>query len=83
MPSFPGLNSIEKAFNYKVKITGCTVHWVTEKLDAGPIIDQASVKFDRNCSIDELKKKVHAEEHLLLPKVIKKISLSEISFLVN
>jgi phosphoribosylglycinamide formyltransferase-1 len=44
LPSFPGLNSIKRAFDKKVKITGCTVHWVNESIDDGEIIAQAPVR---------------------------------------
>ena len=40
LPSFPGINSIETAFNFPVKVTGCTVHWVIPEIDAGTIIDK-------------------------------------------
>ena len=43
LPSFPGLNSQKKALEYGVKVTGCTVHFVDEGLDSGPIIGQKHV----------------------------------------
>ena len=78
LPSFPGIDSIKKAFVSGAKITGCTVHWVTPELDAGPIIDQMAVPIAPEDSINSLTEKVHRAEHSLLPSIIKKISLGEI-----
>lgn len=74
LPSFPGIHSIKQAYDYPVKITGCTVHWVTPELDAGPIIDQASVQIEAEDTLESLSQKVHQTEHLLLPKVIRALS---------
>ena len=78
LPSFPGLHSIEKAYEYGVKFTGCTVHWVTPTVDAGPIIDQALVRIANTDTIETLEAKVHTAEHQLLPDVIRRLSLGEI-----
>ena len=74
LPAFPGLNSIGQAFKHGVKYTGCTVHWVTPEVDAGPIIDQAVVPIENNDTLDTLEAKVHAAEHRLLPEVIARLS---------
>lgn len=74
LPSFPGIDSIKQAFDYGVTITGCTVHWVTPALDAGPIIKQASVAINSEDTLDSLTEKVHQAEHELLPSVIRKLS---------
>lgn len=74
LPSFPGIDSIKQAFDYGVTITGCTVHWVTPALDAGPIINQASVEINSEDTLDSLTEKVHRAEHKLLPSVIRKLS---------
>ena len=71
LPSFPGLNSIERAFNKKVKITGCTVHWVNEEIDGGEIIAQAPVRIMNGDVLELVKQKVNAAEHMLLPWVIR------------
>ena len=57
LPSFPGIHSIKQAYDYPVKITGCTVHWVTPELDAGPIIDQASVQIEAEDTLESLSQK--------------------------
>ena len=80
LPSFPGLNSIEKAFNKKVKITGCTVHWVNEEVDGGEIIAQAPVRIMDGDNLELVKQKIHAAEHMLLPWVIRDLANGTIAF---
>ena len=80
LPSFPGLNSIEQAYEKKVKITGCTVHWVNETVDGGEIIAQEAVRIMNYDTLHTLTKKVHTAEHILLPSVIKGLSDGEIDF---
>lgn len=74
LPSFPGLDGIGQAFRRGVKITGCTVHYVTADVDGGPIIDQAAVRVADDDSLESLAAKVHAAEHALLPAVIARLS---------
>lgn len=74
LPSFPGLDGIGQAFRRGVKITGCTVHYVTPEVDGGPIIDQAAVRVDDEDTLETLAAKVHAAEHALLPAVIARLS---------
>lgn len=75
LPSFPGLDGIGQAWRRGVKITGCTVHYVTPEVDGGPIIDQAAVRIEATDTVESLAAKVHAAEHELLPAVIAKLSL--------
>jgi phosphoribosylglycinamide formyltransferase-1 len=79
LPSFPGLDGIGQAFRRGVKVTGCTVHYVTSEVDGGPILDQAVVRLERGESIEALAEKVHAAEHALLPDVIARLSVDAIS----
>src|SRR5688572_9724862 len=74
LPSFPGLDGIGQAFRRGVKITGCTVHYVTLDVDGGPIIDQAAVRVEDDDTLATLTAKVHAAEHTLLPAVIARLS---------
>ena len=74
LPSFPGLDGIGQAFRRGVKITGCTVHYVTAEVDGGPIIDQAAVRIEATDTLESLAEKVHAAEHALLPAVIARLS---------
>jgi phosphoribosylglycinamide formyltransferase-1 len=80
LPSFPGLNSIKQAFDKKVKITGCTVHWVNEKIDDGEIIAQAPVRIMESDTLLSITQKVHAAEYMLLPSVIKGLSDGNLDF---
>ena len=71
LPAFKGLNGLEDAFRYGVKITGPTVHFVTEKVDDGPIIAQAAVEVKDSDTEDTLRERVHKEEHKIYPQAIK------------
>ena len=77
LPSFPGLDGIGQAFRRGVKVTGCTVHYVTLEVDGGPILDQAVVRIEAGDSLESLAAKVHAAEHALLPGVIAELSLNK------
>jgi phosphoribosylglycinamide formyltransferase-1 len=74
LPSFKGLEGIGQAFRYGVKITGCTVHYVTGELDGGPIIEQEAVRIDETDTEETLAEKVHAAEHRLLPAVVRRLA---------
>jgi phosphoribosylglycinamide formyltransferase 1 len=63
LPSFPGLESQRQALEYGVKFAGCTVHFVDENLDAGPIILQSVVPVLDNDTEDTLSEKILREEH--------------------
>lgn len=74
LPSFPGLDGIGQAWRRGVKITGCTVHYVTLEVDGGPIVDQAAVRIEAEDTLETLSAKIHAAEHQLLPAVIARLS---------
>lgn len=74
LPSFKGLHAIRQAYEYGVRVTGCTVHLVTEDLDGGPILDQAVVRVEPGMTLEELETAVHAAEHRLLPAVVRAIA---------
>jgi phosphoribosylglycinamide formyltransferase-1 len=76
LPSFPGLDAIGQAWRKGVRVTGCTVHYVTAEVDHGPIVDQAAVRIDAGETLESLEAKVHAAEHVLLPGVIARLSES-------
>ena len=78
LPSFPGMNGIGQAWDHGVKITGCTVHWVTPALDAGPIIDQKEIRVEEKDTLELLERKVHIVEHQLLPDVVARLSKGKI-----
>jgi phosphoribosylglycinamide formyltransferase-1 len=73
LPKYKGLNTHIKAIQNKDKITGCTVHFVTAKLDSGKIILQKVVKISKKDTPTSLAKKVLRQEHKLYPAAIKKI----------
>ncbi len=77
LPSFKGLEAIRQAYEYGVKITGCTVHYVTEDVDSGPVIDQEAVRIESDDTLESLEDKVHAAEHRLLPEVVARLSMNE------
>jgi len=70
LPSFPGINAIGQAYDYGVKITGVTVHFVDEGMDTGPIIKQKSISVENEDTIDTLTEKIHRVEHELLLKTV-------------
>ena len=73
LPKYKGLDTHIKAIQNKDKIAGCTVHFVTAKLDSGKIIMQKQVKILKQDSPTSLTKKVLRQEHKLYPVAIKKI----------
>jgi len=74
LPDFPGLDGIGQAFRAGVKVTGCTVHYVTLEVDAGKIIEQRKVPVEPDDTLESLTAKVHAAEHALLPAVIARLA---------
>ena len=70
LPAFPGLRTHERALEAGVAEHGCTVHFVTEELDAGPLIEQARVPVRRDDTPESLAARVLAEEHRLLPLTV-------------
>ena len=74
LPSFPGLNSQKKALDYGVKVTGCSVHFVDEGLDSGPIIAQKHVIVSDNDTYETLSDRILEEEHILYPYCVKLFS---------
>jgi phosphoribosylglycinamide formyltransferase-1 len=76
LPSFPGLDAVGQALRKGVKVTGCTVHYVTAEVDGGPIIDQAAVRVEEGDTPESLAARVHAAEHALLPAVIARLAAS-------
>jgi len=73
LPKYKGLNTHKRALKNKEKFAGCTVHYVTTKLDSGKIILQKKVKIKKKDTVNSLKKKVLKKEHQLYPSAIKKI----------
>ncbi len=70
LPSFPGLHAQGQAFDYGVKVSGCTVHFVDGGMDTGPIIEQTAVYIGGCKSADEVSEKILPYEHKLMRKVV-------------
>ncbi len=70
LPAFPGLHAHRQALAHGVKVSGCTVHFVDEQTDHGPIIAQASVPVLEGDTEASLSDRILIEEHRLLPRVI-------------
>ena len=71
LPSFRGTHGIKDAFDYGVKTTGVTVHFVNKELDAGPVILQEAVKIEEDDTEETLEEKIHKIEHRLYPEAVK------------
>jgi phosphoribosylglycinamide formyltransferase-1 len=70
LPAFPGLDAQEQAFNYGVKVTGCTVHFVDEELDHGAIVLQRSIPVLDDYDAHSLAARILAEEHIAYTEAI-------------
>lgn len=70
LPAFPGLDAQHQAVDYGVKISGCTVHFVDEHLDAGPIVLQAAVPVLDSDTAGTLSERILKEEHRIYPEAI-------------
>lgn len=71
LPSFKGLHGIKDAFDYGVKITGVTVHFVDDELDGGAVILQGAVSVDPKDTPETLEAKIHKVEHELYPRAVR------------
>ncbi len=70
LPAFKGTQAIKDAFDYGVKVTGVTVHFVDELMDSGPVILQQAVKIEETDTLHTLEQKIHKIEHKLYPQAI-------------
>lgn len=73
LPAFPGRQGIKDAYDYGVKITGVTIHYVDDGIDTGSIIAQESLKIDPNWDLAQLESHIHQIEHQLYPATIEKL----------
>ena len=73
LPKYKGLNTHNRAINNNEKYSGCTVHYVTSKLDSGKIILQKKVKIFKNDTAKRLQKRVLKQEHKIYPKALNMI----------
>lgn len=70
LPSFKGAHGINEAFDYGVKLSGVTVHFVDEKMDHGPIILQQQVRVEEDDTLESFEARIHKVEHKLYPQAI-------------
>jgi phosphoribosylglycinamide formyltransferase-1 len=73
LPAFPGLDAQEQAFNYGVKVAGCTVHFVDDELDHGAIILQRSIAVLDEDDADSLAARILVEEHIAYTEAISRV----------
>ncbi|OLZ09970.1 phosphoribosylglycinamide formyltransferase [Sulfobacillus thermosulfidooxidans] len=73
LPSFPGLNAIEQAFEHGVFWTGVTVHFIDDGHDTGPIIAQAAVPRYREDTLFDLRERIQYHEHHLYPRIVEAV----------
>lgn len=78
LPSFQGLHAQERAFDYGVKFSGCTVHFADEGVDTGPIIIQSVVPVFDDDTAESLQKRILKEEHRIYPQAIQLIAAGKI-----
>ena len=71
LPSFPGLHAQKQAVEYGVKLSGCTVHFVDQGLDSGPIVLQRAVSVMDSDTEDELSARILRKEHELYPQAVR------------
>ena len=79
LPSFPGLSGQMQALNYQVRISGCTVHFVDEGVDTGPIIIQAAVPVLQDDTEETLSERILSLEHQIYPEAIRLFSEDKIT----
>ena len=71
LPSFPGAHAHRDALKYGVKVSGCTIHFVTGDVDGGPVIMQRAVEVREGDTEETLGARVLEEEHIILPEVVR------------
>ncbi|VDM49392.1 unnamed protein product [Toxocara canis] len=74
LPSFKGAQAVPLALQHKVKLSGCTVHFVNEEVDSGEIIAQASVPVYENDTVDSLHERIKTKEHELYPDAMQMVA---------
>lgn len=74
LPSFPGMHAARQALEYGVKFTGCTVHFVDEGVDTGPIIQQSVVPVLDDDTEDTLQERIQKEEYRIYPQAVRMVA---------
>ena len=79
LPAFPGVRAIEQALAYGVRVTGVTVHFVEEDVDAGPVILQEALELPSDPEIEDVRRRLQAVEHRLLTRALRLIASGAVS----
>ncbi len=74
LPSFPGLEAWKQALSYGVKVTGCTVHWVDQGVDTGPILAQRAVPVLEGDTVASLHQRIQEAERSLYPETLARLA---------
>lgn len=78
LPAFPGIDAAKQAFEYGVKLTGCTVHFVDHGVDSGRIIAQRAVPVEAGDDLSSLAARIHSAEHGLFVDVLREIAAGRV-----
>ena len=78
LPAFPGLRAWEQALAYGAKVTGCTVHFVDEGVDSGPVILQEAVPIEPDDTAESLHRRIQEVEHRLFPEALRLLAEGKI-----
>lgn len=79
LPAFPGLNAVQQALDYGVKVFGVTVHFVDDGIDTGPVILQRALELPQATTAEEVMERLHPVEHELLPEAVRLIAAGAVS----
>jgi phosphoribosylglycinamide formyltransferase 1 len=80
LPAFPGLEAVQQALDYGVKVFGVTVHFVDDGVDTGPVILQRAVELPDATDAQEVLGRLHPIEHELLPEAVRLIARGAVTF---
>lgn len=78
LPAFPGVDAVKQALEYGVKVTGCTVHFIDEQVDHGPIVAQEAVPVLEGDTEEVLHERIKKVEHRLYPEVARWLALGKV-----
>lgn len=79
LPAFPGLNAQKQAVEYGVKVSGCTVHFIDDGVDTGPIIIQAIVEVKEDDTLETLAERILKQEHRIYPEAVRLFAEGKLS----
>jgi phosphoribosylglycinamide formyltransferase-1 len=81
LPAFPGLDAQKQAIDYGVKYSGCTVHFVDDGIDTGPILVQSMIQIKNDDTEETLAKRILAKEHKAYPEAVRLIAEKKIKII--